>query len=214
MKITFFVDFDGTITKRDTCLAMSQTFAVGDWESIEDEWAQGLITTAESARRIFKLYDADEERLMELLCTIEIDDFFIPFLEMCRKRGYGVYILSDGYEINIRTIFEKYGISGVPYFANELLISGKDFDIKTTYGSKTCDDCGTCKTELIKKIKPADGLTVYIGDGLSDTCASKETDVVFAKGKLLAYRREHRLPVIPFINFKDIIDWEDSLRHS
>lgn len=214
MKIAFFVDFDGTITKRDTCLAMSETFAVGDWESIEEEWAQGLITTAQSARRIFDLFDADRKRLLEMLKEIEIDDFFIPFLEMCRQRGYQVYILSDGYDINIETILEKYGISDVPYYANELLICGGDFDIQSPHGSETCDECGTCKTELFNKLKPADALTVYIGDGLSDTCASKEADVVFAKHKLLAYRKKHQLPVIPFEDFNDILEWEKSLSHS
>ena len=214
MKIAFFVDFDGTITKKDTCVAMSEAFAVGDWKSFEEEWAQGLINTAQCARKTFKLFDADRERLLRLLREIKIDDYFVPFLEMCRKRGYEIYILSDGYEINVRTILENHGISDVPFFANELVISGGDFDIQSPHASDSCDECGTCKTELLNKLKPADALTVYIGDGLSDTCASKETDVVFGKGKLLAHRRENHLPVLPFEDFRAILEWEEKLRHS
>ncbi|TYP52452.1 MtnX-like HAD-IB family phosphatase [Thermosediminibacter litoriperuensis] len=211
MKITFFIDFDGTITKKDTCVAMTQAFARGNWEEIELRWQRGEISTEECARETFKLFDASEEDLRNFLIeNMEVDDYFIPFLEFCRKRGHDIYILSDGYDFNIKTILKKYGIKDIPYFSNKLIIDGRKFDIECQHSSGWCPQCGTCKAELIDKLKPRDGISVYIGDGYSDVCAAKKADVIFAKGVLLSHCRKNDIPAIAYKDFSDIVDWARS----
>ncbi|ADL07033.1 MtnX-like HAD-IB family phosphatase [Thermosediminibacter oceani] len=211
MKIAFFIDFDGTITKEDTCVAMTRNFARGDWEEIELRWQRGEISTEESARETFKLFDAGEEDLRNFLIeNMEIDDYFMPFVEFCRERGYEIYILSDGYDFNIETVFKKYGIKDIPYFSNMLIIDGRKFDIESPHSSWSCPQCGTCKAELIDKLKPKNGLAVYVGDGHSDICAIKKADVIFAKGVLLSHCRRNDIPAIAYKDFSDIIDWARS----
>jgi 2-hydroxy-3-keto-5-methylthiopentenyl-1-phosphate phosphatase len=211
MDITFFIDFDGTITKQDTCTATTEAFARGDWTRFEMAWREGKITTEDCSRGILQLFDADEKKLKQFLTEkIEIDPHFIPFLNLCRQKGYDIYILSDGYDVNIKTVLKKYQISDLPYFANRL-ITDKDFlDIECTYKSD-CGQCGTCKTGLMKKLKKHKALAVYIGDGYSDVCAAKNCDVLFAKHHLLSYCRENGIPANAFSDFSDIIHWVNTL---
>jgi 2,3-diketo-5-methylthio-1-phosphopentane phosphatase len=207
-KMVFFIDFDGTVTDRDTCVAMTEAFARGNWQELELKWQKGEISTEECARETFKLFDASELELKKfLLDNIKIDDHFITFAEFCRQKGHEIYILSDGYDFNIETILEKYGIRGIPYFANRLIIDGRRFDIECTYSSSTCAQCGTCKAELVEKLKPENALSIYVGDGYSDICAAKKADVIFAKGVLLSHLRQNGIPTIAYNDFSDILKW-------
>lgn len=207
MKMTFFVDFDGTITKKDSCLAVIKAFAKGDWQSIDLKWQKKVLTTKECAMETFKLFDTDKQKLTQfLLDEIEIDDHFLPFINQCQKKAYDVFILSDGYDFNIKTVLDKYNIN-IPFYANELVISGNEFDINTVHSSRACGRCGTCKTELMKTLKPKEGLSVYVGDGYSDMCAAKNADIIFAKDALLSYCRENDISAQEFDDFSNINTW-------
>ena len=59
MKRVFFLDFDGTITKIDTCFLMVNTFAGDGWKEIDEQWERKEITTEECASLTFKLFRAD-----------------------------------------------------------------------------------------------------------------------------------------------------------
>lgn len=213
MKLAFFVDFDGTITKEDTCEAMVKAFTKGDWESLDKKWQQGELSTEECARQTFKMFDADKISVKKFLQeNMEIDDYFIPFVDLCRQRGHCLYILSDGYDFNIKVVLEKYGLTGITYYANELVITGRTFDIRCPYGSKSCPRCGVCKAGIMQRLKPGDSLAVYIGDGYSDICPAKSADVVFARKTLLAYCRENGIPAKEFRDFSDVISFANKKR--
>ena len=98
MKRAFFLDFDGTITTVDTCVAMVNAFADDSWKEINDLWMRKEISTEECASRTFELFQVGPDDVKKLLETVEIDKYFQKFLELCHKRGDGVFVLSDGYE--------------------------------------------------------------------------------------------------------------------
>lgn len=204
MKRVFFIDFDGTITKVDTCLAMVEAFADEGWREIDELWARKEISTEECANRIFRLFKARPEEIRELVESLEIDPYFKDFLGFCRERGYRVCVLSDGYDFNIELIFKKHGIS-VSYYANRMVYDG-GFRIECPYVNPLCGNCGVCKKGLMEKLRMPDEQVIYIGDGYSDTCPAAHADLVFAKGTLYSYCREKGISAFPFENFKDIIE--------
>jgi len=199
-----FTDFDGTITKIDTCVAMVETFARGGWEEINKLWEDKKLSTEDCANMTFKLFNGDIKDLEKLLDTIEIDDYFKGFLSICQEKGYRVFVLSDGYDFNIETIFKKYDIK-VPYYANKLLYDS-EFKIECPNKNVSCKDCGTCKSNLIDRLKENGEQVIYIGDGYSDTCPASKADIVFAKGVLYKYCVDKGINVVYFDSFKDIID--------
>ena len=53
MQRIFFIDFDGTITKKDVCEAMVERFAADGWQEINLLWETRKISTEECANRTF-----------------------------------------------------------------------------------------------------------------------------------------------------------------
>ncbi|HHW28607.1 MAG TPA: MtnX-like HAD-IB family phosphatase [Syntrophomonadaceae bacterium] len=204
MKRVFFLDFDGTITKRDTCFLMVETFAGEGWKEIDEQWVRKEISTEECASLTFKLFQADRDDVIKLIETVEIDESFPDFLQFCRKEGHAVYILSDGYDVIIETLFKKYGIE-VPYYANRMIYQD-GFQIACPYLNPDCGQCGTCKSSLMEKLKGDAEQVIYIGDGASDTCPASKADLVFAKDYLYQYCLEKGIPVVRFETFQDIIE--------
>ncbi|WP_027364897.1 MtnX-like HAD-IB family phosphatase [Desulfotruncus alcoholivorax] len=204
MKRTFFVDFDGTITKRDTSEAMVAAFAGEGWQQINELWEKREISTEECANRTFKLFRATLDDLRNLLDTIEIDEGFGSFVNYCKKNSHPVYILSDGYDFCIEYILKKYGFK-LPYFANKLVYE-KEFRISCTYYNQECGLCGTCKRSLMERLTVPGSQTVYVGDGISDTCPAGYSNLVFAKGKLLEYCLAEGIPALPIASFVDVLE--------
>ncbi len=204
MKKVFFVDFDGTITKIDTCFLMVNTFAGDGWKEINDLWERKEISTEECASRTFQLFQAGPEDVKKLLETIEIDEYFKVFLGLCRERGDDLYILSDGYDFIIDKVLKRFGID-VPYYANKMIYQD-GFQIACPYLNPECGQCGACKSSLMKKLGGQASQVIYIGDGHSDTCPAGKADIVYATGYLYRYCLEKGIPVVCFETFRDIIE--------
>jgi 2-hydroxy-3-keto-5-methylthiopentenyl-1-phosphate phosphatase len=202
MKRTIFIDFDGTITRVDTCNAMLKAFASDGWQEINEQWERGELATQACARQLFQLFKTDMDGIKRLMRNIEIDPSFKDFLNLCRRKNYQVYVLSDGYDICIETVFENNGIK-LPYYANKL-IYGQAFQIQSPNINLSCGNCGTCKTRLMAELTEPGSQVVYIGDGYSDMCPVKNADLVFAKGTLYQFCLEQGISAIRYHTFGDI----------
>lgn len=207
MNITYFIDFDGTITMEDTTAAMTRAFVPADdipaIMGINRMWEQRQISTRECAGRIFRYFQAGLDDMISLLGTIEIDPGFPEFMDMCRRNNNRIYVLSDGFDLSIRTVFEKYGIN-VPYFTNTMLYDN-GFLVECPHANDECGHCGVCKTSLMHRLKEPGHTAVYIGDGYSDVCPSGHADMVFAKEPLLSLCTKAGVEAVGFRTFADIL---------
>lgn len=207
MKATYFVDFDGTITMEDTATAMTRAFVriddIPSVREINNLWEQKKISTRECARRVFSYFQADPDDVFCLLEGIEIDPGFMEFTDLCLREQNRIYVLSDGFDLSIRTVFRKYGIN-VPYFSNTMTFDNR-FSIECPYANCECGHCGVCKTSLMQRLKEPGQTAIYIGDGYSDVCPAKHADMVFAKDPLYSLCRTAGVNVVGFSTFSDII---------
>ncbi|MCT4564927.1 MAG: MtnX-like HAD-IB family phosphatase [Maledivibacter sp.] len=208
MKRTIMVDFDGTITKRDTCVAVTNEFATRDWRSLDEEWAKGELSTQDCCNILFGLMDFNEVRLKSFLETIEIDDYFSRFIELCRENAYGIYIVSDGFDFNINTVLNKNGIKDIEIYSNNFFFDDEgNYNLQFPHESKNCGKCGTCKTEIYNRLKKNSDEIIYVGDGYSDRCVAANADVLFAKSYLAKYCDEKGIKYIKYESFKDVINY-------
>ncbi len=207
--IVFFIDFDGTITKKDTCAAMVEAFAGDGWREINERWERKEISTEQCANMTFSLFRGDISDLDKLMDTMEIDEYFKEFIDFCRNKGYGVFILSDGYDYCIKNVFARYDIE-LPYYANRMVYD-EGFRIECSGTNPDCGICGTCKSSLLESLKGEGNLVVYVGDGYSDTCPATKADVIFARDDLHRYCRDNGISARYFDTFNDIILYLRSL---
>lgn len=202
-----FVDFDGTITTQDVGEAFVNRFGRPDEiNEIVRKWMEEKITSPESWHLMFNTFSSfSQDGFDELLKEIKIDPFFKDFVQYCRSIDARIRVLSDGFDIYIREILKREGLSDLDVFSNKAEITGGNKIIPHfPYSDEECRFCGNCKRNHILTNSGDDDYIVYIGDGYSDKCPVQYCDFVFAKGSLLRYCEMNRITFFPFRDFSDV----------
>lgn len=203
-----FSDFDGTISKHDVIHAFITTFSKGDWTVAEKKWCEGKMSTQECLRVQFDMITGLKKKdFVEFVNSIEIDPYFIEFHNYAKKNGKKIIILSDGYDVFIKTTLKNHNLE-IPVSSNKLILSEENgflkFDMEYPNSNKNClIASGCCKCEVAKTF--SDEFT-YIGDGLSDRCIAKKSSLLFAKKSLETFCRKEGVPYVSFNTFGDILN--------
>lgn len=198
-------DFDGTISKYDVTDALLEKFASPAWEEIETSWQEGLITSRECMAEQYGLVKTTEEELDAWLDTVEIDETFLEFAAFCRDNGVPLTIISDGFDFYIKRILARHGLGDVDVYSNHLEFRDGLIVTEFPHTNDECNACGNCKTGIFHTVKTPENKVVYIGDGWSDRCVAHESDVIFAKHKLITYCHERGLDYTPYSTFADVL---------
>lgn len=208
MTYKLLLDFDGTITKEDTCVAMLNEFATEDWKRLDELWASGELTTRQCADETFKLMNFTRDQLFEYLQTLYIDEYFDDLIDICDEKSIEVIIVSDGYNFNINTIIDSKSKYKPVIYSNTMEFDEKDNCILgfPNY-NQNCGKCGTCKTNIYNEYKKDCDQIIYVGDGYSDRCVAGKADIVFAKSSLKAYCIEKNISYRDYNSFKDVIEF-------
>lgn len=199
------IDFDGTITRRDTTDQILERFALPEWQEIELDWLAGRMGSRECMRRQVELLRVTPAALDAFIAGIEIDWGFLSFVRICARHGVPLTVVSDGLDLTIRQVLKRVGLGHLPIIANHLEPVGGDRWLLSSPHAATSGDCtsGTCKCAV------ADGLhrplTLLVGDGKSDHCVAGQADLVFAKKGLIAHCRDNFLPHHPFSTFAQAV---------
>ncbi len=199
VKCRVLVDFDGTIAPIDTTDLLLERFAAPEWHDIEDDWKAGRIGSRECMVRQIDLVRATPAVMDSFARSIDIDRGFTGFVELFRRLGHALVVVSDGLDRTIRTVLDRYNID-VPYFANHLQWRGDDrWRLTFPHARSDCTPLsGNCKCNFSAR---HGALTILIGDGRSDFCLADRADLVLAKSSLLEHCRKNNLPHIPFQTF-------------
>ncbi len=203
-----FLDFDNTITSIDVIDDMLERFSGDDkWKDLEKRWAREEIGSLECLKGQINGIRIDKETLDSYLSTIKIDPYFKKLLRFFESRNIPVFIVSDNFDYMLKGILKRNNIPDMEAYCNKIDISGDRLRPRFPFSNSECGDCANCKkTHLLSKRK--DGMTaVYIGDGKSDVCASKASDIVFAKGYLKELFKEEGLPHVAIDDLKDVYDY-------
>ena len=202
---TVLVDFDGTITQQDVGALLFNTYSRNESQKIVSLWLKGEISSRECLERECKLIKITPSELRNFALMQKIDAQFPAFVDLCKREQLELVILSDGLDFYIKLILEKYGLDEIPFYSNLLEFENEDLDLKFPYFDRGCGACGNCKSYHLKNLKSKSGRVVYIGDGLSDRCAVKEAEIVFAKHDLREFCIKENIRHFSYTNFGDII---------
>jgi len=181
-----FVDFDGTITDRDTFDVLVNRFGseaawLGSQLSLDDgskTLREVLQIQASFVRGSFAAIAALLER------EVTVDPEFAPFVAACRKRGVALTVVSSGIEPIIRGRLAALGLADVPVVANGIDPLPDGWVIQFRDGARN----GTDKAAIVREAAVRGMRTIFIGDGVSDYDAALIADVRFAKQGLALER--------------------------
>jgi len=212
-----FLDFDGTISRRDAIDAILEEYASPQWLAIEEEWRAGRIGSRQCLSAQMQLVRATQSELDALLDTIMVDEGFPLLLETCEAHHATAHIISDGFDYCIRRILARRDLASAAHRLDHMRICSSHLEpvgdgggpsgwrVEFPFFPKPCaHGCATCKPAVMQWLNPAGAPTVFIGDGLSDRYAALHADLVFAKQNLATYCREQKVAYIAYDNLGEV----------
>jgi 2-hydroxy-3-keto-5-methylthiopentenyl-1-phosphate phosphatase len=194
------IDFDGTITEDDLLDEIARLF--GDpavYQEVEDGLDAGTMPLREVITREFEPVTASLEEVVDwVLDRVRIRPGFADFVRAAQDGGWGVHVVSSGFEELIAPVLEREGVD-VELHANRVDARPEGWIVDWRYPGG-CDECHeSCKRSLLPP-----GHVIYIGDGYSDRCAALASDRVFATRGLAAYLADLGTQFEPFEDFRSI----------
>ena len=205
-----FSDFDGTLCEKDVGHHIYTHFSNGENLKYVKMWGQGLISTRESLTNEAALLDVSEKDIFQFLEQFKLRVGATDLYAFTKSSNIPFYILSDGSDIYIKYILEKYKLDEIKYYTNKATIENNRFTIEFPHDNGACTRCGCCKGARINEIvgeNRGDVEIIFIGDGLSDICALEPADIIFARGDLLDYCHSNNIKAYEYIDFFDILNW-------
>ncbi len=198
------VDFDGTVTERDTLDQMCSRHAPGVYRRVEDDLREGRISLRECIRLEFEPIRGDHEAIVrEAVDSATVRAGFAEFVRCAQAAGHRVVVVSSGFECVIRPVLEREGVGGLELIAHDVHFSPNGTTVEFRHGA-LCPECGEeCKRSVLTELHP-ERPVAYIGDGYSDRCASKLARLRFARRGLASYLQRHGIEFVPFDDF-DVI---------
>ena len=204
-------DFDGTITQRDTLHLIVESYGTsGLWDAIESRLRAGEITLEQAMQEEFASVRATPEQVTELvLREAGLRDGFRELVDWARARSHRLVVLSSGFRSVIEVLLDHWGLGHLEVESHEAQFSADGCRLVWADRGERCAECGRrCKRHDLRARLSGGERLVYIGDGVSDRCAARMADLVFARDHLA---RDLAADGVPFVPFQDFVEVRERL---
>ncbi|MBL0176824.1 MAG: HAD-IB family phosphatase [Ignavibacteria bacterium] len=203
--VRIFCDFDGTIVPQDVGDAFFERFSGPEWLEDTGKFRDGELTSSGLfARLVSRISGLTPDAVVRFSDSFSPDPTFRDFAAWTREREYPLMILSDGLDAYIAAMLSREGLD-IPFRANALAFNPDgSCAIRQPYRDEWCERCGTCKRNQMLVHSADRDVIVLIGDGLSDFCAARHADVVFAKAELETYCQRENISFRRFRDFTEV----------
>ena len=195
-----FCDFDGTITKKETFVAMLNVFAPEKMKEFGKLFAQKKVTLREGVRGVLesipsRLY----KNMVAFIKDQEIRDGFEDLLVFLRENDTPFFVISGGLKDSVKTRLAPYRdyISGI--FAPGIDDTGEFLKVVSEFEE---GDELLAKVKVMKLFSYDDAIA--IGDGVTDHKMALNSSLVFARERLAKFLDDNEKAYIKWDNFLDI----------
>lgn len=199
-----FVDYDGTITDRDTFDLLVDVFAGRDaWMHLDKQLKAGALTLRQALAAQAGLLRCTFEEADEAVATMtRFDPAFAHFVQRCERESAPLTILSSGLGPLIERALQRNGLGHVPLLANGAVPDSGGWRMEFRDDSHAGHD----KAAAVRAARDRGETVAYIGDGISDFEAALIADRRFARRahSLEAHLRERAVPFVSFDSFADV----------
>ena len=209
MPTAYLCDFDGTVSPADVGAQLVRRFTTADAATMKSRlarWRTGTMGHRELTIAECREMRASEREALEAARRFTIDPAFAPFVHEAHARGDEVMVVSEGFEFYLADRLADAGLAELARAANRVRFRGRHWRPEFPFADPSCDQCGNCKAQHVRRYQELGFTTVFVGDGLSDRCGARTADVVFARTgrSLLAWCRHEGVRCRSFRDFRDV----------
>lgn len=201
---TLVIDFDGTISARDTQVAVYEELADPAWREVNRRYLAGELSEAESATAELACLPAGPAEVDRVLASIPLDDGWPVLVGNARDAGWGLQIASAGFDYFVQRVLGALP-GGVTLHCNQVRWDTGGWrltPIRSRYG-----DAVGHKRELVEA-GLARGPVWFVGDGVSDLDAAiagaRAGASIWAKKDLAQELARRRIPFRGFASLHDV----------
>jgi len=212
------LDFDGTITSFDVAVACCKRWGTPDWERWDDRWRAKEVTLRELLRNQYEAIVATREQLRTLVRQeVRPRSGFDTLVSWAIASSVPMVVVSEGIDVLLEETFHKFGVD-IGFRTNSARFSpptALHLSFPSTVEDCTVcaqDQCGTCKSEVVRTLQSWGYRVAFVGDGEIDLYSAKVADAVFATDSLIHHCQQARVPYTPFVDLAEIIPTLETLR--
>lgn len=210
-KFVFVSDFDGTISKKDFFAYATSTIIPPEDMKPWSDYKQGKIKHVDALNKIFNKINLQKDDFDAFIDTIEIEEYFLPTVEICRKMNVDVYVVSAGADYYISRILNNLNISDKVTLITNPSKYSQEHGLELIPVDKSHEyydeDLGISKQYFVEKMKKEGYSVLFAGDGMPDIAAASSADVVFAKDYLIELCKRSNIKYNKFDTYYDIYDF-------
>jgi 2-hydroxy-3-keto-5-methylthiopentenyl-1-phosphate phosphatase len=213
-RLAVFCDYDGTFAVQDVGSTLARRYAGERRGALWERLSNGEFTAWSYNMELLDGLPLSEEQLDAFLRTVEPDPGAHRLVAWCEEHAVPFRILSDGFDRNLDRLQELHGVR-FAYDANRLWYENGSWRIAPGHPNPNCEcGTGTCKYGRIREFRSVHpgAVVVHVGNGrVSDLCAARAADVVFAKETLADELRRQGVGYEPFETLHDVVEGLDRL---
>lgn len=206
IKFAFISDFDGTLTKKDFYIMMTDKYLKEECRELYKDWRNKKIKDVDYLGYVFEHIGKSEEEIYEDIMEISLDPYAKQFIERIKALGGDFAVVSAGTSYYIEKVFEKHGINDVDIYSNKGVFKDKGIHFVLDETSEFYSEIyGIDKMKVVQELKQKYDKIFYAGDSEPDLKAALISDVVFAKGSLAELLKQAGKDYIKFESFSEIL---------
>jgi 2-hydroxy-3-keto-5-methylthiopentenyl-1-phosphate phosphatase len=195
-----FCDFDGTITKQETFVAMLNRFTPEKMKEFGKKLSRKEVTLREGVKGVVESIPSRcYPEMIDFIKDREIREGFYEFLVFLKQEAVPFVVISGGLKDSVLNRLAPFSdfIAGI--FAPEIDATGEYLRVVSAFEE---DD------ELVAKVRVMELFefeeSIVIGDGVTDHKIAMESTLVLARDRLALFLEQEKKDFIPWNDFNDI----------
>ena len=179
----------------------------GVWDDLEPLLRSGELTVEQAMEQQFATVTAPHDQVIELVMShAGTREGFTDLVRWAEDNGHRLVVMSAGFRCVIDEVLDGLGMGHLEVVANDAVFTADGCTLVWNEDrGDTCHLCGRkCKRHAINERFEGEKL-VYVGDGISDRCASLLADLVFARDGLAEWLDIEQVPYVPYDDFHDVL---------
>jgi 2-hydroxy-3-keto-5-methylthiopentenyl-1-phosphate phosphatase len=190
-------------------VAIIKHFDPDGWQAIVDDIITQRKSIREGVGQLFRLLPTSRqaEVVEYAVSNVRIREGFQELLDYCQRENVEFFVTSGGIDFFVYPVLSRFGIPEDHIYCNGSDFGGSAIEIMWPHpcDDECSNDCGMCKTTIMRRF-PADGYErILIGDSVTDFEGAKLADKVYSRSHLTEKCKELGMPYVPYENFHDII---------